>query len=184
MGGISSLLGTEVWPWVRDTVSIGVVAGLANAGARAVVAKWQQRPLIDYKLETSRNNEGIYSGRLGVMIYNRAPAPLDFNGVEVISPDVVLVRENQRNREFAKSAFILAPLPPSLPSATQFSKASVWFDLSWPDEGCAASIQVMMRSRYQWVIRPLSRISIKLPKKRATAEPTTKPAKSSSAVKA
>ncbi|KRQ03079.1 hypothetical protein [Bradyrhizobium manausense] len=180
MSGIPSV----IWSVLNNVFTFGVGAAIGGFAIKTLWGKWQERPMIQHKLEFSSGAGGIRSARLNVTIYNRAPAPLDFNGLEVLSPSDVLIKENQRNGEFAKTVHMVATLPPSLPSATQFSKSSAWFDLSWPDEGCDASMQVKMRSKYQWLIRRLLRISIRLPKKAATAQPTTKPDSNKSTVKA
>jgi hypothetical protein len=177
---LSSLLSAEIWPWVRDTATIGAVAGIVSVAARVLYEKRKQLPMIDHKMTYTRHPSGAVTGSLAVTVYNRAAAPLEFQSLKILSPEGVKFQPGQRTSADGKTAYVGLDIPSSLPGADKWSSGTKSVGIVWSGEA-KARIFVAMRSNNQLVVRRLSRISITLMNNMPIASDTANPTASAAA---
>lgn len=154
MSDLGSLLGLDLWPWLRNTVTIGSVAGVVILIGRWAIETYRKTPMLDYDLR----GDWLY-----LKVSNRAPAQITVISIFVEKPDTVKIRENRADSPFTNAIYPRAEIPEFLTGSSKFPVFSSTLQVTGPP-GCKASIRVAIRARNLFVIRKLLRISITLPK--------------------
>lgn len=166
MAGLTEVLSAEVLPWVRDTATIGVIAGATYKALTWLQALWQQQPLIEYKLETGRNQDyKEWNANLEVFLVNRAPAPLRVQTIEVM-PMCESTFRWIKGGDLAKIInWYEGGLSAYVPGAHQFPQTTMTFRFDWPDEGEEVHFRLKITSRYQLIFPWRTQFKITLPSK-------------------
>jgi hypothetical protein len=166
MAGLTDLLSTEIVPWLRDTVSIGVAAGVAYKALNLLQSTWTQQPLVSFKTEFSRGiGEGDWFGEATITVFNRSPTMLEIPYLEVDKNSEVLLHSFEGGSRYETYVYWSAVMPPYVPGASEFPTRSIRIGFKWPDDGAECELRLPMRSLHQTILPMRKKIRIILPKK-------------------
>jgi hypothetical protein len=163
MQGIDVLLGTEVWPWISHTVTIGVIAGAVYTLGRLSFQKWRERPLIEDRTVWTTAANKVTEVAVTVTVFNRSPETmLRFESLRIAKPKGIYFTHLGGERGIVY--YCNKDIAPFAPGATQFPSASARAVITeWPPEGASVVIRISIRTRSAWMTFSQRTVSIKLP---------------------
>jgi hypothetical protein len=164
MQGIEALLGTEVWPWISHTVTIGMIAGGILTLGQIAFHKWRERPLIEYRISNVREGTRITEFAVTTTVFNRSPATmLYFAGMVIEEPKQgVLFKGRLKGDQASIACYVNRDIPPMAPGSPTFPCASARGAIAeWPSSGANVKIRVSILSKSKWITFNKRTISIK-----------------------
>jgi hypothetical protein len=166
MQGVEALLGTEVWPWITHTLTIGVIAGGVLTLGRIGFQKWRELPLAESRCVTTYGIDSkIIDVAVTVLVFNRSPASmLRLEGLLIMVPKEGVLF-GPRTGQQGQAYYCGKDMAPVSPSAMQYPSVSARAVIcDWPTAGVDVKIRVLMTPMSVWMRLKRHTISIKLPK--------------------
>lgn len=162
MTDFEGLFSSEIWPFIRTTVSIGVVAGIVVSATNIAWQKWNQRPTIEHDVvPTFDRNKSIIETAVNVKIFNRAPVRIRSIRLQIERPEGLMFQTT----DGPSRLIAMDDIPPYAPGSPSFPASSVrGVFKSWPRDAREAVIAVKFSSSSNWISHKQRRISIRLPK--------------------
>jgi hypothetical protein len=158
---VLATVGSGAWFWLRDTATVGGVAGFVYAGINFILNGLKERPILEWTISRSIHNsnaERTLAVNISLTVYNRCPAQLELRGFRILSPPSFEI-PSYNDRHYGNFFGVWKVIQPYAPYAPEFPSASGGFDL-----GIAPlpkiEIEAVLVSRGTWLWATRRRFTI------------------------